>query len=44
MQIEFVKTNTQKLAFNADSVKALPQALALAGMLCAAVDGGKARA
>ena len=41
-QIEFVKANTQKLGFNRDSVKTLPQALA--GLLRAPVDGGEARA
>ena len=41
-QIEFVKANTQKLGFNRDSVKTLPQALA--GLLQAPVDGGEARA
>ena len=42
MPIELDKTNTQKLAFNADFVKTLPQALS--GLLHAPVDGGKARA
>jgi len=42
MQIEFIKTNAQKLGFNRDSVKTLPQALA--GLLRAPVDGGEARA
>ena len=42
MQIEFVKTNAQKLGFNRDSVKTLPQALT--GLLRATLDGGEARA
>ena len=42
MQIEFVKSNAQKLAFNCDSVKTLPQEFA--SLLRAPGDGGEARA